>query len=666
MSVSLNGIEFPTNPDEYSSFFIDGKSFLESLMPNISKDSVQTMSDLFFGLNKIVYSIIASCIKILYKTDLFQSNVDEVFQLSQNFYDKIFNITNSNGIGAVVLSILVGVTILYYLANQRGQAKKLLLRTLLIMTVTTVWFGKNNENNGKAWGTLLNDYALNLETAILDGVTSSSVAGGENGIDLSTTIKDKAPSEAVLNIYFQKAVIEPYLLMNYGTMNVKTITEAGIDPLEFLSGDKEDKRKALDEAKGDLKFEDSKKESEQKIYAIRQNMTFLRGMDKVIISCGSLLGNLSIGLPILMIALFRFILAIGALLMMLGMVFFLIHACFPFSKGNAIQAGVGNLFAFLFAKSSLSFGIFALFLVFNLIDKVITGSNFAMYMVSAIIKIVVVRTSWKNKGKILEKLGLRKVYNQTKQTTEKVKNAPRKILNNGVDNALKLAQNAPFLPPHIKAGVFALNGLKSGMNQQGKGKKGEQKQENRNAQPTLTSILGKKTGEFTRNLVNRKKQKDSKQEKDVLFIRKKRGVRDKAGKIHQGFGATLFQRIKGGKYVPTKNQASIKVPVLFKNGKIRKKAIKPFEIKQRYQMTKDKTGRTVVTPLSATQKGVPYNFKFTTEQTALLQKIRRTEIQMKMKHKRLSSPEMRSQQQNRRFQPVLEKKISPNLRGVKQ
>ena len=225
-------------------------------------DFFKTLTNFFFVANKVIYQSVDYVIDKVYSGQVFNDWITTFFDFSHNLYNQLFGYI---GVGIVVLWILY-ITIKYAM-GKRHEAKGLLIRFCLIIGFSTVWFGYNPanfssnnsesgihvetiESKGEAWAKKLNELSLGVEGLIFQAT------GNVKNLELA-----KNEDEAVLQVrqlYFKKAVLEPYLLMNYGTLDMEKLDKAGINIKEFIregsfiEGGSEVK-KLVDEASGDGK-----------------------------------------------------------------------------------------------------------------------------------------------------------------------------------------------------------------------------------------------------------------------------------------------------------------------------------------------------------------------------------------------------------------------------
>lgn len=415
-------------------------------------DFFKTLTNFFFVANKVIYQSVDYVIDKVYSGQVFNDWITTFFDFSHNLYNQLFGYI---GVGIVVLWILY-ITIKYAM-GKRHEAKGLLIRFCLIIGFSTVWFGYNPanfssnnsesgihvetiESKGEAWAKKLNELSLGVEGLIFQAT------GNVKNLELA-----KNEDEAVLQVrqlYFKKAVLEPYLLMNYGTLDMEKLDKAGINIKEFIregsfiEGGSEVK-KFVDEASGDGKDEE-----------IRSYLTGVKSGYKLIVSMASSFINLSVGIPILVIGCTHLIFEVMALVMLFFISIGLILAFFPTLDHYLIHS-IKKFLGFIFLKSAHGVLLLIIFLVFNMIDQFIPPASIVTFIVNGLVKFIVMIVLFKKRKMIMGKIGLGGIYKTTAQAkhyTNEVKKAPREMVNRA--NEMKNTGQEAILKGAEVAGNF--------------------------------------------------------------------------------------------------------------------------------------------------------------------------------------------------------------------
>lgn len=210
--------------DTFSSYIGDTEYSLgKMLFGKNGTDFIQMITNMMFSSNKIVWQVFDFAIEKLYKGAAMDGLIHIFFQFSKNIYDKLFNLVGLGLTGMYVVYI-------FYLkvCKSSNQAKKALIRFLCVVGFSILWFGNGTvASQGEKLTKDLNSYSTAVEGLIFEAT---------NGIeDLSVATTSEDAIKQIREMYYQKAVVEPYLLLNYGTTDIDELAKAGIDPTEFLS-----------------------------------------------------------------------------------------------------------------------------------------------------------------------------------------------------------------------------------------------------------------------------------------------------------------------------------------------------------------------------------------------------------------------------------------------
>lgn len=401
--------------DTFSSYIGDTEFSLgKMLFGKNGTDFIQMITNMSFSSNKIIWQVFDFIIENLYKGVAMDGLIHTFFQFSKNIYDKLFNVA---GLGLTGLYV---VYIFYLKVCKSGnQARRTLVRFLCVVGFSILWFGNGTvTSQGEKLTKDLNTWSTAVEGLIFEAT---------NGIDdLSVATSSEEAVNQIREMYYQKAVVDPYLLLNYGTTNIEELTKAGIKPTEFLSESikSEDLKKistVVTEAAGE---EDEKKES------YRAFIQPTKSIYKMIVGIMSPSLNVSLGVPILMIGMVRFLFQLGVLLMLLAIAFMLIVSFFP-GMDCMIFRGVKTFVGFVFQKSIYSVLILVAFLVFNIIDDLITMNTIAGFIGNMFVRGIVSLIVFLKRKDILAKLGLgyadrtlykakTKAQNTTKEVTQTI------------------------------------------------------------------------------------------------------------------------------------------------------------------------------------------------------------------------------------------------------
>ncbi|MGM0113360.1 CD3337/EF1877 family mobilome membrane protein [Enterococcus sp. DIV0187] len=397
--------------DTFSSYIGDTEYSLgKMLFGKNGTDFIQMITNMMFSSNKIVWQVFDFVIEKLYKGAAMDGLIHTFFQFSKNIYDKLFNAVGLGLTGMYVVYI-------FYLkvCKSGNQAKKTLVRFLCVVGFSIPWFGNGTvASQGEKLTKDLNTYSTAVEGLIFEAT---------NGIDdLSVATTSEDAIKQIREMYYQKAVVEPYLLLNYGTTDIDELAKAGIDPTEFLSENiKSDDLKTIS-----IDVTDAAKEEDDQKETYRAFIQPTKSIYKMIVGIMSPSLNVSLGIPILMIGMVRFLFQLGALLMLLALAFMLLVSFFP-GMDYLIFRGIKTFVGFLFQKSIYSVLILVAFLVFNSIDELIPMNTVAGFIGNMVVRGLVSLIVFLKRKAILENLGLGQVDRILSKAKTKAQNTKREV-----------------------------------------------------------------------------------------------------------------------------------------------------------------------------------------------------------------------------------------------
>lgn len=432
--------------DTFSSYIGDTEFSLgKMLFGKNGTDFIQMITNMSFSSNKIIWQVFDFIIEKLYKGAAMDGLIHTFFQFSKNIYDKLFNVV---GLGLTGLYV---VYIFYLKVCKSGnQAKRTLVRFLCVVGFSILWFGNGTvASQGEKLTKDLNTWSTAVEGLIFEAT---------NGIDdLSVATSSEEAINQIREMYYQKAVVDPYLLLNYGTTNIEELTKAGIKPNEFLSEsikseDLKNISTVVTEAAGE---DDEKKES------YRAFIQPTKSIYKMIVGIMSPSLNVSLGIPILMIGMVRFLFQLGVLLMLLAIAFMLIVSFFP-GMDYMIFRGVKTFVGFVFQKSIYSVLILVAFLVFNIVDDLITMNTIAGFIGNMFVRGIVSLIVFLKRKDILAKLGLGYADRTLSKAKTKAQNTTKEVtqtIHRGKDLSERAILKGANIAGKIHPGIIAAGQL---------------------------------------------------------------------------------------------------------------------------------------------------------------------------------------------------------------
>lgn len=445
----------------FSSYIVDSDFSLTSVIfGDTGVSFFKMLSNTGFYVDKLIWEVFDSMIDKLNKGAEMDRLIHIFFTFSQNIYSKLYGAFGIGLIGAYIVYLL-------YLKMFKSprRASSALFKFILVVGFSIAWFGNGNvASQGEKFTKQVDSWSTSVEGLIFQATN------GVEGLEVATN-SDEAIKQ-IRNMYYQKAVVDPYLLLNYGTANLQELDNAGIDPTEFLGKDSSEKTsKNINKRLDDVKDND---ENEK----YRQYIKPSQSLYKAVIGLVTPLLNLSIGTPIMLIGVVRFVFQLGAILMLVAIPFLLILSFIP-SMEYLIFKGFRSFLGFMFQKSIYSVLILVAFLVFNVVDTLVPMSTIVTFIVNIIVKGGLGLLAFAKRKEILQKLGLGHAdatLSQVKNGANQVKKETTERVKSGVDRtqnlALKGANVAGYMNRGVASAVSAFQALSRSMQQQ-KGNAGQ-------------------------------------------------------------------------------------------------------------------------------------------------------------------------------------------------
>ena len=432
--------------DTFSSYIGDTEFSLgKMLFGKNGTDFIQMITNMSFSTNKIIWQVFDFIIEKLYKGAAMDGLIHTFFQFSKNIYDKLFNVVGLGLTGGYVVYI-------FYLkvCKSGNQAKRALAQFLCVVGFSILWFGNGTvTSQGEKMTKDLNTWSTAVEGLIFEAT---------NGIDdLSVATTSEDAIKQIREMYYQKAVVDPYLLLNYGTIDIEELSKAGIKPTEFLS--ESIKSENLENISDVVR--EAAKEDDEKTESYRAFIQPTKSIYKMIVGLMSPSLNVSVGIPILMIGMVRFLFQLGVLLMLLAIAFMLIVSFFP-GMDYMIFRGLKTFVGFVFQKSIYSVLILVAFLVFNIIDDLILMNTIAGFIGNMFVRGIVSLIVFVKRKDILANLGLGQADRTLAKTKSNAQNTTREVsrtIHRGKDLTERAILRGANVAGKIHPGILAASQL---------------------------------------------------------------------------------------------------------------------------------------------------------------------------------------------------------------
>lgn len=332
-------------------------------LTDLGLSSAHLVASLFMSLNLyIIYPLFDTALSKMFDLTNITQGINDIFLNVQQF-------TKQTWAGEVFKQLLytafgLGFVWVFIQSVKSGAGLKAILSVLLVAIIGSAWIS--------AGGTVLtkvNEFTSTAQTAMF---TETSNINGQ-----FTDSGDKFES-AIRRAYFEKSVIRPYTLANFGTTNLDASEKDGSYRLIGGKADS-DVIDALAKSNDYLSKDGGEEWYQASV-----------GLMAPIIS-------LAYGIPLLMIGVFNLILQLGAILLYYLSPFTVLLSLLPRFSNSALKTGLSAL-GLLFAKIGLLFGIMFVSWVGTVTDTIVPVTNSASALLNSIVYIVLMVLLWKNKS----------------------------------------------------------------------------------------------------------------------------------------------------------------------------------------------------------------------------------------------------------------------------
>lgn len=336
-------------------------------LTDLGLSSAHLVASLFMSLNLyIIYPLFDTALSKMFDLTNITQGINDIFSNVQQF-------TKQTWAGEVFKQLLytafgLGLVWVFIQSVKSGAGLKAILSVLLVAIIGSAWIS--------AGGTVLtkvNEFTSTAQTAMF---TETSNINGQ-----FTDSGDKFES-AIRRAYFEKAVIRPYTLANFGTTNLDASEKDG--SYRLIGG----------------------KVDSDVIDALANSSDYLSkdgGEEWYQASVGLMapIMSLAYGIPLLMIGVFNLILQLGAILLYYLSPFTVLLSLLPRFSNSALKTGLSAL-GLLFAKIGLLFGIMFVSWVGTVTDTIVPVTNSPSALLNSIVYIVLMVLLWKNKSFLVQ------------------------------------------------------------------------------------------------------------------------------------------------------------------------------------------------------------------------------------------------------------------------
>lgn len=335
-------------------------------LTDLGLSSAHLVASLFMSLNLyIIYPLFDTALSKMFDLTNITQGINDIFSNVQQF-------TKQTWAGEVFKQLLytafgLGLVWVFIQSVKSGAGLKAILSVLLVAIIGSAWIS--------AGGTVLtkvNEFTSTAQTAMF-AETASTGDTYSNTDDFQSKIR---------GVFFDKAVIRPYTLANFGTTNLDASEKDG--SYRLIGG----------KADSDV------------IDALAKSNDYLSkdgGEEWYQASVGLMapIMSLAYGIPLLMIGVFNLILQLGAILLYYLSPFTVLISLLPRFSNSALKTGLSAL-GLLFAKIGLLFGIMFVSWVGTVTDTIVPVTGSASALLNSIVYIVLMVLLWKNKSFLVQ------------------------------------------------------------------------------------------------------------------------------------------------------------------------------------------------------------------------------------------------------------------------
>ncbi|WP_273715706.1 CD3337/EF1877 family mobilome membrane protein [Leuconostoc mesenteroides] len=335
-------------------------------LTDLGLSSAHLVASLFMSLNiYIIYPLFDTALSKMFDLTNITQGINDIFSNVQQF-------TKQTWAGEVFKQLLytafgLGLVWVFIQSVKSGAGLKAILSVLLVAIIGSAWIS--------AGGTVLtkvNEFTSTAQTAVFTEIDSS---------DQTYSSTDDFENK-IRKTFFEKAVIRPYTLADFGTTNLDASEKDG--SYRLIGG----------KADSDV------------IDALAKSNDYLSkdgGEEWYQASVGLMapIMSLAYGIPLLMIGVFNLILQLGAILLYYLSPFTVLLSLLPRFSNSALKTGLSAL-GLLFAKIGLLFGIMFFSWVGTVTDTIVPVTGSASALLNSIVYIVLMVLLWKNKSFLVQ------------------------------------------------------------------------------------------------------------------------------------------------------------------------------------------------------------------------------------------------------------------------
>lgn len=329
------------------------------------KEMIRVVGNTFFYINKLIWQGFDKIINLLSTTDVLNGKIDQINSAALN----IWNILIDNFLALILVVVAIVAGYAFISKNDLVGGFSIIGKTVLVFVLCSVFL---------ALGTTLMKSVNTISGGIQGSFLKVGLAFDGSAQSIDTNQPEAGTTAVLRNTYFDTAVYRPYLLMNYGTTNEKSITKNNSSRIDDLLKQKKDSGS------------DNVVKQENK----RLNNKYMQDGDegintKLAIGLVASIITLGLGIPLLLISMFNLIIQIGILALMLLVPLSFFVSLLPWF-GNSGYKNLGRIIGLFFFKAFTAMFIMFLLLIIQIVDSFISPNSVGGYIANSALLIIVV------------------------------------------------------------------------------------------------------------------------------------------------------------------------------------------------------------------------------------------------------------------------------------
>lgn len=353
--------------DSYQSYMFERPRFFQNL--DIA-NWLNGGANLFFDLNKIVYSMFRTGIDLFGNANVVNDYVSVFTAYSKSMYDSLYR-----DFGLTIIIAMALYCLYLYIIRSPQQAAKQFFAFSAVVVMSMVW------NNSAT--TIIRDFNSLTEEVQGNLIRTTSNAQSTNAA---------TPVTHAQNTLFELAIEEPFLLMNFGMANRSdVISEYEASTLSSL----------LFQGEWDEKKDEDIKDFVEEMADDNVFMTTEKAGWKFVVGFLSPITTIVLGTPILIIQVLNLLTGVMALVVaaFIGLAMFI--SMIPRFRGAFLKS-LQTLIGLFGVRVLLGISFMMLVSVINVVRGVIPADGVANYLLQVIAITVTLVVIWKNRDKIFK------------------------------------------------------------------------------------------------------------------------------------------------------------------------------------------------------------------------------------------------------------------------